>query len=64
MIEGRILEQLITVQCAELVGLRLHLGKLMQFIREWMRLVTRVLIITSFFVDFQGFLLEKRDERL
>ena len=64
MIEGRVLEQLITVQCAELVGLRLHLGKLMQFIRERMRLVARVLIITGFFVNFQGFLLEKGDESL
>jgi hypothetical protein len=26
VIEGRVLEQLITVKCAELVGLRLHLG--------------------------------------
>ena len=64
MIEGRVLEQLITVKCAELVRLRLHLGKLMQFIGERMRLVARVLIITGFFVNFQGFLLEKGDESL
>jgi hypothetical protein len=64
VIEGRVLEQLITVQCAELVGLRLHLGKLMQFIGERMRLVARVLIITGFIVNFQGFLLEKGDKSL
>jgi hypothetical protein len=39
VIESDILEELITVQGAEFVGLRLHLGKLMQFIREWMRLI-------------------------
>ena len=64
MIEGDVLEELITVEGAEFVRLRLHLGKLMQFIREWMRLVPRVLIITYFLVDFHWFLLEKGDERV
>ena len=65
MIESDILEELITVEGAEFVGLRLHLGKLMQFIREWMmRQFPRVLNIAGFLVDFQGLLLEKGDERV
>jgi hypothetical protein len=64
VIKGDILEELITVEGAEFVRLRLHLGKLMQFIREWMRLFPRILIITDILVDFHGFLLEKGDERV
>ena len=58
MIESDVLKELITEECAELVRLRLHLGKLMQFIREWMLLVSRVIIVTCFLVDYKGFLLE------
>lgn len=64
MIEGDVLEELVTVEGAEFVRLRLHLGKLMQFIREWMRLFPRVLIITYFLVDFHRFLQEKGNERV